>query len=121
MFNRLVPIAAIATLATASAAQAHTQLVSANPAPNSTVATAPGVYVLTFNERVLPRFVTLEVTGPGGAALHVADITVDPQNPARISAPVHGGGQPGVYRVAWTAAGSDMHRMSGSYTFTVRP
>ena len=121
MYHRLLPVAAVVTLLSAGAAQAHAQLVSANPSPNCTVSSAPGVYVLTFNERVLPRFVTLEVTGPNGNALHVADVTVDPENPARVRAPVHGGGQPGVYRVSWTAAGPDMHRMNGSYTFTVRP
>ena len=106
----------------AGPALAHTKLVTANPAPNATVRSVPNHQLqIAFNEPVMPRFVTLAVTGPDGAALHVATITVDPKNRAQVSAPVHGGGKPGVYRVNWTAAGSDMHRMSGSYSFTVRP
>ena len=117
----LLPLAAASAMLVSTAAQAHSQLVTANPAPNAVVRTAPVQLQLTFNEPVMPRFVTLAVTGPDGAALHVATITVDPKNRAQVSAPVHGGGKPGVYRVNWTAAGSDMHRMSGSYSFTVRP
>jgi methionine-rich copper-binding protein CopC len=117
----MLPLAAASALLAPAAAQAHSQLVTGNPAPGAVVRTAPGTLQLTFNEPVIARFVTLAVTGPDGAALHVATITVDPKNRARVSAPVHGGGKPGVYRVNWTAAGSDMHRLSGSYSFTVRP
>lgn len=120
MRNLALSIAAAAALV-ASPALAHTKLVSANPAPNATVRAAPAKLQLTFNEPLLPRFVTLAVTGPGGAKLHVATVAVDPKNRARVHAVVHGFQQPGAYKVAWAAAGSDMHRMTGSYSFTLRP
>ena len=66
------------------------------------------------------EFVTVAVTGPAGK-LHVMGAQVDPKNKSRVSAVVHGGGKPGLYKVDWSAAGSDMHKMTGSYSFTVRP
>lgn len=113
-------LALAATVALAAPAHAHTKLVTANPAPNSVVRAAPQRIAITFNEAVLARFVTISVSGPGGQ-LHVMDVQVDPKNKARVSTVVHGGGKPGTYRVDWSAAGSDMHKMTGSYSFTVKP
>lgn len=119
--RKTLPILAASAALFATAAQAHSQLTTANPAPNAVVRTAPTSLQLTFNEPVMVRFVTLAVTGPDGTALHAGPVAVDARNRARVTAPLHGGGRPGVYRVNWTAAGSDMHRMSGNYSFTVRP
>jgi copper resistance protein C len=110
-----------ATALIAAPALAHTKLVTANPAPNATVRAVPARLQLSFNEPVLPRFVTLAVTGPDGAKLHVASVAVDPKSRARVNAVVHGFQKPGAYKVDWSAAGSDMHRMTGSYSFTLRP
>jgi methionine-rich copper-binding protein CopC len=118
MYRASLVIAAAAALA--GPAYAHSKLVTANPAPNSVVRQAPQRISITFNEPVLPRFVTIAVTGPAGA-LHVMGVEVDPKNKARVSTVVHGGGKPGTYKVDWSAAGSDMHKMTGTYSFTVRP
>jgi methionine-rich copper-binding protein CopC len=118
MFARLMPALTLAT-AFAAPANAHTKLITANPAPNSVVRAAPQRIVITFNEPVLARFVTIGVTGPGGK-LHVMSAEVDRRNKARVSAVVHGGGKAGIYKVDWSAAGSDMHKMAGSFSFTVR-
>ena len=118
---RLIPFAAAVAVLSAGPALAHTKLVTANPAPNATVKTVPEQLQITFNEPVLPRFLTLAVTGPDGARLHVATTTIDPANRARVNAVVHGFGRAGAYRVDWSAAGSDMHRMTGSYSFALRP
>lgn len=120
MRNLILSVVA-ATALIAGPAFAHTRLVTANPAPNATVRAVPAQLQITFNEPVLPRFLTLAVTGPDGAKLHVASVAVDPQNRARVQAVVHGFQRPGAYKVDWAAAGSDMHRMTGSYSFTLRP
>lgn len=117
----LVLPAAVAAALIAAPASAHTKLIGANPAPNATVRAVPTQLQITFNEPVMPRFVTLAVAGPDGAKLHVASVAVDPENKARVNAVVHGFQRPGAYKVDWTAAGSDMHRMTGSYSFTLRP
>lgn len=119
--RNLTLIGAAAAAMIAVPALAHTKLIGANPAPNATVSAVPAQLQLNFNEPVLPRFVTLTVTGPDGAKLHVATVAVDAKNRARVNAVVHGFGKPGAYRVDWSAAGSDMHRMTGGYSFTLKP
>jgi methionine-rich copper-binding protein CopC len=119
--RKFVLSAAAAAAMLAGPAFAHTKLVSANPAPNATVRSVANQIQMTFNEPVMPRFVTLVVTGPNGAKLHVATVTVDPKNKSRVNAVVPGFGRPGAYTVNWAAAGSDMHRMTGSYSFNIRP
>lgn len=119
--HRFVLFATATAALIAVPAFAHTKLVSASPAPDATVRAVPNQLQITFNEPVMPRFVTLAVTGPDGAKLHVASIAVDQKNKARVGAVVHGFQRPGAYKVEWTAAGSDMHRMTGSYSFTLRP
>lgn len=118
---RLMTLAAAVAVFAAGPAFAHTKLVTANPAPNATIRIAPERLQITFNEPVLPRFVTINVTGPDGTKLHVATTAVDPANRAKVNAVVHGFGRSGAYRVDWSAAGSDMHRMTGTYSFTLRP
>lgn len=120
--RKLTLLAAAAAAFAAGPALTHSKLVSANPAPNSTVRSVPNHQVeITFNEPVIQRFVTLAVTGPDGKKLHVASAAVDPKNRSKVNAVVHGFGRAGAYRVDWSAAGSDMHRMNGSYSFTLRP
>ncbi|MDP8916912.1 MAG: copper resistance protein CopC [Pseudomonadota bacterium] len=102
-------------------AQAHAVLRKANPAPAAVVKTAPKTLRLHFNEAVLPKFTTLEVIGPNQQALHAGPVAVDRKTKKVVTAPLHGAGAPGLYTVTWTAATSDMHKMKGSYTFTVRP
>lgn len=120
---RILPFTAslVAVAAVATGAWAHARLVSSGPAASGVVRTAPAEVRLRFNEPVLPRFVTVAVTGPDSRALHVDTPAIDRRDRRQVTARVHGGGAPGVYRVSWSAATADMHRMTGSYTFTVRP
>lgn len=117
----LFAVTLAATAVTATAALAHARLVSATPQPAASVRAAPGELVLRFNEPVLARFVTVAVTGPDARALHVDAPTLDPRDGRMVRARLHGAGAAGVYRVNWSAATADMHRMTGSYTFTLRP
>lgn len=113
--------AALAASLFAGGASAHTELKTANPAPNAVVKSAPTALRLDFSSAVLSRFTTVSVTGPNGKALHAGPVTVDAKNKGVVTAPLHGAGAPGAYKVDWAAASSDMHKMKGSYTFTVRP
>jgi copper resistance protein C len=113
--------AAFAASLIGGAASAHTELKTASPAPNAVVKTAPTTLRLDFTSAVVPRFTTISVTGPNGKALHAGPVTVDAKNKGVVTAPLHGAGAPGAYKIDWSAASSDMHKMTGSYTFTVRP
>lgn len=109
---------ATAAVAVAGAAAAHARLVSATPAPDSVVA-SPRAVSMTFSGRMVPAFSGFDLVGPGGAEVAVAASVSDDGKtlsgaPARPLAP-------GVWRVNWRIASTDGHRMTGSYSFTVRP
>lgn len=111
-----IAVAAVAALAAGPAA-AHARLVSATPAPNSTVAAARSLS-LTFSERTVPAFSGFEVVNAAGQTLAIrTSVGEDGKTlTGTLARPLTAG----VYRVEWRIASSDGHRMTGSYTFTVR-
>ncbi len=122
MFRTLIVLSA---LALSAPVLAHTKLVSATPAANATVAKTTKI-TLVFNEKVMSQFAgaTVTMTGMPGMASHA------PMKMAATSAMAKDGrtmtitlARPlaaGTYKVDWRAAGSDMHKMNGSYSFTVK-
>ena len=118
-------LAAIILIA-AAPAMAHPKLLSATPAADSNV-TAPARINLGFSEAMIPKMTSLSITMTAmpGMADH-APMTVKPiaisfgadgkSVEARLKAPLAAGG----YRVDWRSVGADTHRVSGSYSFTVR-
>ena len=116
-FRTFVALASATTLAIAGPAFAHAELVRSNPAANATVG-SPRTITLTFNERVVPAFSKFELTMPA----HRMDIPVTTtvsRDGKRIVGTVGSRLMKGSYRVSWTAAGSDGHKMTGSYSFKV--
>ncbi len=117
-FNPAPYIAVAAAVACiAGPAAAHARLVSATPAPSSTVA-ATRTLSLTFSERTVPAFSGFDVVNAAGEEVAVRTSvagdgkTVTGRLARRLAA--------GPYRVNWRIASGDGHRMTGSYTFTVR-
>ncbi|MGE3692677.1 MAG: copper homeostasis periplasmic binding protein CopC [Novosphingobium sp.] len=107
-------------------AAAHTQLVGSNPAANAAVA-APTKIELRFNEAVIGATAraTIAMTGMPGMASHApmaitgftAKLGKDRKSMTLLlRRPLTAG----TYVVTWTAAGADTHRMSGTFSFTVR-
>ena len=116
-FSRLVTIGGAAALFAAGPVFAHAELVRSNPAANATVK-APRTITLTFSERVVPAFSKFELTMPA----HRMDIpvrTTVSRDGKRIVGTVGSRLMNGSYRVSWTAAGSDGHKITGSYSFKV--
>ena len=107
-------------------ASAHTQLVSSTPTANATVG-APTKIELRFNEAVIGATAraTIAMTGMPGMASHapmaVTGFTAQMGKDRKsmtllLRRPLTAG----TYQVSWTAAGMDTHRMSGTFSFTVR-
>src|SRR5688572_10357319 len=115
-FSRLFALGGAAALLAAGPAFAHAELVRSNPAANATVRTSPRTITLTFNERVVPAFSKFELTMPAHRMDMPVSTTVS-RDGKRIVGAVGPQLMKGTYRVAWTAAGSDGHKMTGSYSF----
>lgn len=116
--NRLIPtLAAVAAIATASPAFAHARLVSATPASGATVSAPQGVS-LTFSERFAAPFSTVEVVNGQGRAVALRQSVSEDGKTLRgaLERPLSAG----TYTVRWAIAAADGHRMTGSYSFTVR-
>jgi methionine-rich copper-binding protein CopC len=118
-FFSLLAIGSAAALAIASPALAHTKLVSSSPAENATLATGPRTITLTFNERLVPAFSKFEVTIPGRGGAKVPVATVVSRDGKRIVGTLASPLGRGSYKVLWTAAGTDGHKMTGEVAFQV--
>ncbi len=117
LLTSLAGAAALAALGTP--ALAHTELVRSNPTANATVHNAPRQITLTFNERLVARFSKFDLVMPTHGNMAVAvRTTVSPDGKRIIGTLASPLGQ-GDYRVNWTAAGSDGHKMTGTLTFKV--
>ncbi|KQY85016.1 copper homeostasis periplasmic binding protein CopC [Brevundimonas sp. Root1423] len=111
-----VAIAAVGALA-AGPASAHARLIGATPAPNATVAATRSVS-LTFSERTIPAFSGFDVVNAAGEK--VAITTSVAEDGKTLTGTLARPLAAGAYRVDWRIASSDGHRMTGSYTFSVR-
>ena len=117
-FSRLLAIGAVAALVATAPAFAHTELVRSNPAANATVKTSPRTITLTFNERVVPAFSKFELTMPAHR-MNVPVRTTVSRDGKRIIGTVPSRLMKGTYKITWTAAGADGHRMTGDLSFRV--
>lgn len=114
----LFGLAAVAALAVASPALAHTRLVGSTPAANATVKGAQTI-TLTFNERVVPAFSKFELTMPQHGGMAIPVTTAVSRDGKQIVGTLRSPLGKGAYQVEWTAAGDDGHKMTGHFAFTV--
>lgn len=111
-----IAVAAVVAFAAGPAA-AHARLVSAMPAPNATVA-ATRTVSLTFSDRTVPAFSGFDVVNAAGEKVPLQTSVAEDGKTltGTLASPLVAG----AYRIDWRIASSDGHRMTGSYTFTVR-
>jgi copper resistance protein C len=110
--------AALAALAGALPAAAHSLLLESGPAANATV-TAPGRIVLRFNNRIEAALSRVRLLDEHGAH-HDLSPALAPGTLDRLVAdapPL----TPGRYRVEWQVLSTDGHVVSGRYSFRVAP
>jgi methionine-rich copper-binding protein CopC len=117
--------AALALASMPGAALAHAKLVGSTPAANATASKVSSV-TLKFSEKLIASTVKAELvmTGMPGMKDHA------PMKIAFTSAMGKDGKSmtlqprrmlvPGTYKVKWSAAGADTHRMGSEFSFTVK-
>jgi methionine-rich copper-binding protein CopC len=103
----------------AGAAFAHPQIVSATPAQNGVSAT-PTAIRIKFNEAPTLAFSAIAVTDAAGTAVRTGPTLVDKTDRTVLMVAISRPLAPGVYKVNWKAAGSDTHKVDGTYSFTVK-
>ncbi|MBA4000498.1 copper homeostasis periplasmic binding protein CopC [Brevundimonas sp.] len=116
--NRFLSLAvASAMVLSTTPAFAHARLVSATPGDGATVA-APRTISLTFSERFAAPFSTVELEDSQGRPVALTKTVSEDGKTlgGSFAAPLTAG----TYRVTWAIAAADGHRMTGTYSFTVR-
>jgi len=99
-------------------ALAHGRVTSAMPSANQVV-TTPRSIMLHFNERLEPRFSTIELVKPDGTKNMLVSTVIG--GGLILNAPVLSPLSKGKYTVNWrVVTKSDGHQTSGSYDFTVK-
>lgn len=125
MSRKLLPIVAAMLVAIPSAGIAHVKLAGSTPTANATV-TKPMRIELKFSEKLIAATVKTEVimTGMPGMKDH-------PPMPMPHSSQMGKDGKSmtlmlkkalpsGSYKVKWSAAGADSHRMGSEFSFKVK-
>lgn len=108
------------TLAVATPAQAHDELVSSYPQANSTITSSPAEITLSFSGELIAgmQSAAVEVIAPDGQ-----NIATDAPSEDGTSITQHLAPDPpaGLFTVRWKVVSSDGHPISGEYTYTVAP
>ena len=116
MKRRAMLIAGLLLALVTFPAWAHASLVSASPAPGSTVKASLDTARLHFNE-ALEAGSTLAIYGQNFQALDGVQVSLAGQDLlAKMPAPLAAG----TYTMQWTAVSDDGHTSQGSYQFGVR-
>lgn len=123
-FSHLSLAAALLT-ALPGAAFAHVKLVGSTPAANATVS-KPTRVDLKFNEKVLAatlktELLMTEMPGmKGHSPMPVAHTSMMGKDGKSMMLMLKKPLAPGTYKVKWSAAGADTHRMGSEFSFTVK-
>lgn len=108
---------AAAVAVTVPVSFAHTELVSATPAANSTVS-APKQVTIKFSGALEAKFSKITVTDASGKPVNKeASVVGADSKVMTVGLPVL---TPGLYTVHWVAVSIDSHRSQGDYKFTVK-
>ncbi len=117
--NSISAVALILASLSGTAAFAHTELQSAEPAAGSAATISPKQIRITLSETVIPQFSGVELKDQAGKLIATGKAAVDPANKNVLIVPIGEPLPPGNYRVEWHAVSEDTHRVKGGYPFSV--
>ena len=100
-----------------SQAWAEAKLVSADPAPNSAVA-SPMLIQLHFSEAIDKKSSSVGLADAGGDA--IATMPMGAKDAKSLALMPNQQLAAGKYTVSWTAASTDGHKVTGRFSFTVK-
>lgn len=106
----------LALFAGAPAAQAHDELLQADPADGATLEQAPDRITLTYSGDITALGNEVRVTDSQGKTVSTGDVTVDGTHVIQRISPEAGDE---TYTVSWRVVSSDGHPIEGTYSFTV--
>ena len=120
--SKMTSLAAFAVIAASlfgSAAYAHPELQSAEPAAGAVMTPLPKQIKITCNESVTPQFPGAEVKDQTGKVITTGNAATDPDTKKLLVVPLKEQLPLGDVMVEWHAVSDDTHRMKGNNTFSV--
>jgi copper transport protein len=109
---------AVALLLRAPAlAEAHTVLLSSDPAAGARLVSTPSRIRLLFSEPLEPTLARITLQGGDGHGTPLV-VSVDPHDVHALIAAVDSG-PPGTFRVVWRVVSADGHPATGSFVYSV--
>lgn len=127
MFRKSLSLAAALLIAIPGAAFAHAKLLSSSPSANATVSAAKAKSInLVFSEKLIAATIKtdLVMTGMPGMKDHppmkIAFTSMMGKDGKSMMLMPKKALVPGTYKVTWSAAGADTHRMGSDFSFTVK-
>lgn len=115
-----VALLAAAAMAATAPAWAHTQLKSSLPAANQQVQAAPAEVVLQFSDKLQLKLSDLAVRDASGRKVDKGDVRLAGDDPTRLAVTLDQL-PAGAYEVSWSATCVYSHKLSGRFSFNVRP
>lgn len=97
---------------------AHAKLVASNPANSAVVQAAPKSISLTFNEKLVPAFSKLDLTMPEHGMKMPLKTSLSDDGRTLTGVPQQALPK-GSYKIVWSAATADGHKMSGEVAFRI--
>ena len=110
-------LAAVLTLALATAAQAHSLLLASVPAAGTAVHD-PRAVTLRFNNRIEKKLCQIRLVSPRGEAQALGVRTDGALDGLEAPLPPLAAGR---YRIDWRVLSTDGHVVSGTFAFSVSP
>lgn len=110
-------LSVLTVLAFANLAGAHAQRLSATPAPDAVILSAPDEVSITFTEELAS--IMIEVFNANGHAVTVGAAVVDANDAATVKVPLKAALPIGSYTVKWKADSVDGHSSQGRYKFHI--
>ncbi|WP_126172997.1 copper homeostasis periplasmic binding protein CopC [Altericroceibacterium xinjiangense] len=114
----LLALVGSASLLAAGPAFAHAKLIQSNPSNNAVVSAAPRTLVLSFNEKLVPAFSKVELTMPEHGMKVPVTSKVSADGKTIVAVPASSLHK-GAYKMVWSAAGADGHKMTGEVSFKI--
>jgi copper transport protein len=108
----------VASIAGATRADAHAVLISAAPAPQTTVQTAPTEIKLQFSEQVEVAFGAVKVYDVNAKRIDTGVIKRE-NGGTELVVPVKSAGQKGTFTVVWQVVSADGHVVGNAYVYYV--
>lgn len=103
-----------------TAGHAHQRLVRSEPARETALDAAPRAIRFFFVEPIELTFTSVELLGPEGTKVPLAELRLHPDSANVLIAPIAGPlPREGGYVVRWATASRDGHPVRGEFTFTI--